>query len=226
MVTCQILSKIVQLIHGFVTVKNCGFSCAFTAVYGLHTVETRKPLWSDLIHIHGTGPGSWLVMGGFNSILFSGDRLNGSPVTNAEIRDFEHCIDNNDLGEIKSCCHYYSWNNKGHRDQRVCTRIDRAFGNADWHTAYTDVVVDYLNPGLSDHSPLLMSYNMNMQKGGRPFNFFNYMANHQDFNKVVQEGWGKKVHGTALFQVWQKLKYVKMGLKALHTMDLPSYKRE
>lgn len=55
--TCQIIVKIEQLIHGIITVKNGGFATDFTAMYGLHTVETR-PLWLDLLRIHAntTGP--------------------------------------------------------------------------------------------------------------------------------------------------------------------------
>lgn len=72
----------------------------------------------------------------------------------------------------------------------MCSRIDRAaFGNTDRHTMFTDAVVDVMNPGISDHSPLLLKYNLNMQRGGRPFKFFNYVPEHQDFMKIVKEGW-------------------------------------
>ncbi|XP_021866145.1 uncharacterized protein [Spinacia oleracea] len=74
--------------------------------------------------------------------------------------------------------------------------------------------------GLSDHSPLLMSCNVNVCTAGRPFKFFNYMADHPKFLQTVQAGWSTGVHGNGngnrLTQVWTKLKVVKQGLKHLH----------
>ncbi|XP_056685902.1 uncharacterized protein [Spinacia oleracea] len=155
-------------------------------------------------------------MGDFNSVLHAGDRIHGSQVSDAEIRDFDACIDATGLIENKSYGNFFSWNNKGQGDLRIHSRIDWAFGCGNWHTSYPDVCVDYLNPGLSDHSPLLLDCKVVRQRGSRPFKFFNYMAEHPKFHQIVQEGWGSIVNGTAMFQVWHKLKVIKQGLKTLH----------
>ncbi|XP_056697756.1 uncharacterized protein [Spinacia oleracea] len=105
-------------------------------------------------------------MGDFNSILYYDDRRNGSIVTNFETRDFEACIDSAALSKLKSCGHFYSWSNKGQGDLRISSRIGRAFGNAGWQLGFTDAVVNYLNLGFSDHSPLLMTCNVNLINGG------------------------------------------------------------
>ncbi|XP_021860628.2 uncharacterized protein [Spinacia oleracea] len=210
-VTVQILQKTEQMIHTLVTAKSGQFSTYFTPVYGLHTIDTRKPLWVDLTNLGSVITDSWLVMGDFNSILYSDDRLNGSIVTATETRDFEACIDGAALAELKSCGHFYSWSNKGQGEFRISSRIDRAFGKASWNLSVTNAIVDYLNPGLSDHSPLLLSCNVNVCTGGRPFKFFNYMADHPNFLQTVQVGWSTRV--------WAKLKVVKQGLKHLHEKE-------
>ncbi|XP_056698440.1 uncharacterized protein [Spinacia oleracea] len=136
-------------------------------------------------------------MGDFNSVLYSGDIITGNAVTNTETVDFENCLGQTDLTELKSYGHYYSWY-KGHEVLRISSRIDRGFGN---------------------HTPLVMSYKVNMKKGGRPFKIFNYMADHPHFMQAVQKGWEDNQATSAMQTVWNKLKAVKVEFKALHKQD-------
>ncbi|XP_056695637.1 uncharacterized protein [Spinacia oleracea] len=140
-------------------------------------------------------------MGDFNSILLSGDKENANPVTDAETRDFEACLDRAALYELKSCGHFFSWSNKGQGNPRISSRINRALGNKVWHSGFTDAVVDYINPGLSDHSLLLMTCTINLNSGSRPFKIFNYMAYHPSFLKVVQKGWEVEYQGSSIKDV-------------------------
>lgn len=76
-----------------------------------------------------------------------------------------------------------------------------------------------MNPGLSYHSPLVMTCNTQLGSGSRPFKFFNYMGDHPNFLSVVQKGWDTNYHGSLMFRLWNKLKAVKQGLKGLHHQD-------
>ncbi|XP_056688055.1 uncharacterized protein [Spinacia oleracea] len=173
---------------GSAWVWEMNYTCS-PKVYGLHTIEHRRPL---------------LVQGKWKSS------------SDAETKDFEEFIQAAGITELKSCGNMFSWSNKGQGDQTISSRIDRAFGCCDWQSSFPAVCVDYLNPGISDHFPLLLDCNIAHHQGSRPFKFFNYMASHKCFRQVVQEGWDTPVVGTAMFQVWQKLKAVKKGLKQLH----------
>ncbi|XP_021861226.2 uncharacterized protein [Spinacia oleracea] len=218
-VTLHVTCATEQLIHACVVDKKGDFSSAFTIVYGLHLVDTRRPLWASLAQLHQRVVGPWVIMGDFNSTLLSGDRHNGSHVTQAETKDFEDCLDHTGLTELKSCGHYFAWSNKGKGDRRISSRIDRALGNVEWHTKFTDAVVDYVNPGLSDHSPLVMTCSSSSVGGGRPFKFFDYMAEHDKFLDSVKKGWEMNCHGTLMFKLWSRLKQVKQELKALHHQE-------
>ncbi|XP_056685809.1 uncharacterized protein [Spinacia oleracea] len=184
-----------QVIHGELVAKDGNFTAQFTAVYGLHTIDHRRPLWSTLTQVGTSVMHPCFVTGDFNSVLHAGDRIHGSQVSDAETRDFDACIASTRLIELKSCGNFFSWNSKGQGDFRIHSRIDWAFGCGNWHTKCPDVCVDYLNPSLSDHSPLLLI--------------------------IVQEGRSSAVSGTAMFQVWHKLKIIKQGLKTLHRKEFP-----
>ena len=43
-----------QQIHGQVMIKNNNIQFQFTAVYGLHTIATRLPLWAAIKHLNNT----------------------------------------------------------------------------------------------------------------------------------------------------------------------------
>ncbi|XP_056688014.1 uncharacterized protein [Spinacia oleracea] len=169
LITYQMVNKSDQFIHGVICTKIGLTSAEIIVVYGLHTIEHRKPLWVDLVNTAGTVSKAWLLMGDFNSVLYSGDRINGNQVQDSKTRDFERCID--------------------------------AAGCANWHTVFDDAVVDYLNPGLSGHSHLVLTCKMEIHSKDRPFRFFNYMADHPSFSQVVQDGWKVNIKGTTMYQV-------------------------
>lgn len=51
---------------------------------------------------------------------------------------------------------------------------------------FPSLAVEYLNPGISYHSPLVLRCDNNETRQMRPFVFFNYMAAHNDFLVVVE----------------------------------------
>lgn len=56
------------------------------------------------------------------------------------------------------------------------------------------------------------------RKRKRPFKFFNFIAEHEDFLDVIKDGWMKQVNGMGMENIWTKLKVIKKGLKKLNTI--------
>nr|XP_016440329.1 PREDICTED: uncharacterized protein LOC107766112 [Nicotiana tabacum] len=130
-----ILESTDQLIHCQVEDKNSTFTSYITFVYGLHTIQHRVSLWRSLRNIQLSGP--WLIIGDFNSVLSVDDRINGLPVHQAEMADFQDCIDDIGVGQIAKRGSRFSWSNKRDAKVRVYSHIDWAFGNAEWFNSYT-----------------------------------------------------------------------------------------
>ncbi|XP_021861555.1 uncharacterized protein [Spinacia oleracea] len=218
-ISLQVIDRVEYGIHCLVNSKNGKLIAHITVVYGLHTVEDRVPMWRYLEGLANAMTGPWCVIGDFNAVLNSADRSNGNPVTIRETKDFEQLLDTTDLVEVKSSGCFYSWSNKGEGERRIESRIDWCLGNSGWHSFYTDAWVEYMVPGLSDHSPLILRSEVDTRQGSRPFKFFNYMDDHTDFVKAVNEGWDCSIQGCAMYRLWTKLKHVKAGLKKLHAKD-------
>lgn len=200
-VKVRVISCHEQVIHCEILDHNGDFLFNFSAVYGLHTLNDRKQLWGQLARISGSvGQCPWLVSGGFNSALDVQDRVNGAQACWDEIKDFVEFIDTYKLFELRSRGHFYSWH-KGGDINKTASRIDRCFGNEVWMSDQGSVCSEYLNASISDHSPILITCIPEGVGGGRPFRFFNFLADHADFLQTVETGWREHCHGTAMFSV-------------------------
>ncbi|XP_021730588.1 uncharacterized protein LOC110697529 [Chenopodium quinoa] len=131
----------------------CNYSSSHRGRLWVAGYMTRLPLWDGISSL-GVVSGPWLVIGDFNSVPNSYDRINGNVVTNYEVNHFRSFVDNLDLCELISKGSFYSWSNKGHGDTRIATRIDRGLVNQAWLNSHVESI--YLPPLLSNHNPLLV----------------------------------------------------------------------
>jgi hypothetical protein len=156
-------------------------------------------------------------MGDFNTVYESSHRLNGSLVSAAEMEDCLDTLQRLNLTPLKSF--FFSWSNKSEGMDRILSRIDHAFGDDTWMDKFAEQAVIYGNPGVSDHCPLVLSVADSPKGGGRPFRFFNYLADHSNFENIVESVWQQDSKFTGMQKVWFKLKLVKNELKLLHKQE-------
>ena len=206
-----------QLIATKITPISTGESFHVIFVYGLHSVRDRRELWPQLLRENHDIP--CLFIGDFNAIYKQEHRKNGSLVTSYERYDMHKWMDDMELHPLPERGHKFSWSNKEKGDNRILTKIDHAIGILQWMDRYSQASVCYANPQTSDHTPLLLILTRHYQKGNKPFRFFNYICDHQDFLQVVRESWNATNIGTGMQRIWYKLKNVKSGLKKLHTKE-------
>ncbi|XP_075076769.1 uncharacterized protein LOC142163387 [Nicotiana tabacum] len=109
-------------------------------------------LWKDLVrHIRGcTKP--WLVLGDFNLVLHSTNRIGGNAVTWAEMMDFQQCMQESGLMEMPTQGNRYTWNDKND-EQRIFSNIDWNFMNGEWLDKIPTCNTRFLAKGISDHIP-------------------------------------------------------------------------
>lgn len=80
-----------QFVHCWVQPKTgaIGFECTF--VYGFNDQQSRSELWSGLKQINRRMVGAWLILGDFNAVSHTDDRI-GSSVRRAELTPMLECI--------------------------------------------------------------------------------------------------------------------------------------
>ncbi|XP_075086415.1 uncharacterized protein LOC142169104 [Nicotiana tabacum] len=178
---------------GKVTMIQHRTSFNYCTVYGKHTIQDRKSLWEELrMTVHGIN-NPYLIMGDFNTILTSEDRINGNHVQEIEIRDFKNFLIDAGLDELKTVGRKYTWSNN-----HVHSRIDRILANAEWIQQWPHMEGIIMNSGFSDHCPLSVGFDITNQAGMRPFKFLNCLASLSEFDATVKQIWRSNKRGPAM----------------------------
>lgn len=100
-----------QTIHGHVEVLASSVVFHITFVYGANDRVGRIALWNELRRLALLTNQACLVLGDFNSILSSEDRLGGTLVTDAECSDFREAISDSHLQRLQYIGWDFSWCN-------------------------------------------------------------------------------------------------------------------
>ncbi|KAK1296070.1 hypothetical protein QJS10_CPB15g01202 [Acorus calamus] len=73
--------------------------------------------------------------------------------------------------------------------------------------------MNYLAPGISDHSSLKVTLDHIIPTGPRPFKYFEMWETHPSFKDTVEATWGLEVRGSPMYRLVQKLSATKSALK-------------
>ena len=95
-----------------------------TFVYGFNQEGAQESLWHSLLEIAEDLEEPWCIVGDFNSVLYTHDRIGGTSILATEIQEFADTVRDCGLAELPFHGPYYSWTNK-----TVWSRIDRVFVN-------------------------------------------------------------------------------------------------
>ena len=155
---------------------NSSFFCS--AIYASNIQKDRRVLWS---HLQGcadyVGSMPWFLVGDFNTTRFVSEKIGGNMNTNAAMEEFQECLFKLELDDMHFTGPLYTWINRRVGDQFVARKLDRSLQNESALDVFPFAVTEVLNPGLSDHCPLIVILNNSMvtrPKRKCPFKFFNF----------------------------------------------------
>ncbi|XP_019256466.1 PREDICTED: uncharacterized protein LOC109234878 [Nicotiana attenuata] len=204
-----------QCIHCKVTDATNGRQIMLSVVYARNKAQERTRLWKELEAMGGVIQMPWIISGDFNTVLCSDDRL-GQPVTMNEIKDFKECIDTLQLSPVKTKGYFYTWCNKQQATDRVYSRIDWVLGNFEWIRDYGHVEADCLEPGISNHSPIVIQIWKRQNMYNRPFKMYMVTMEHREFKPMVVDLWLQRKNCDPMERIWRKLQDLKMKSKDLN----------
>lgn len=61
----------------------------------------------------------WLIIRDFNSILYVEDMINGIPIYQSEIADFQQCVKDIGVGQLTKKGSQYSWSKKEKQRENI-----------------------------------------------------------------------------------------------------------
>ncbi|XP_071723100.1 uncharacterized protein [Rutidosis leptorrhynchoides] len=138
-------------------------------VYGLNEARDRNELWHDLRLLEQQIYGSWIVHGDFNAMVRSTDK----------IRVDIGLIENTNQG-----CQY-TWSNYQDVEDRIGCKLDRSLINVSCSEVFPGVYTEVLEPGVSDHSPVIIHLRAFVRGSRKPFRFFNMWMTYPGYNDLL-----------------------------------------
>ncbi|KAK9706032.1 hypothetical protein RND81_07G100500 [Saponaria officinalis] len=214
--TITVLSSVShgQFIHYKVLHHATQVTLDVTVSYGCNAAGDRITLWSNLVML-SRNVSNWITIGDFNIVRGIHERLGPNPPNLADMLDFNGCIMDCGLEDLRTSGGEFTWTNKHKDGTRVWSRLDRALVNQVWLNSFPNSGVIVELPGVSDHSPLMVNVLADIKFQSR-FSFLNCWISYPRYNKVVEECWKGTFHGTEIFKFFCKLKAVRRGLLGLH----------
>ncbi|XP_077248588.1 uncharacterized protein LOC143888144 [Tasmannia lanceolata] len=155
----------------------------------------------------------WIVIGDFNTARFTKERLGGVGPVHSDLNDFNQCIHECSLVDLKSVGQLLSWHNNVQDSEIKWRHLDRALVNIEWLCEFPSSFADYKAPWLSDHSPIIVQLKPHTGEGKKSFKFINAWLDEPSLFETVERAWSKKVNGNPMFILVQKLREVKFNMK-------------
>ncbi|KAJ9536674.1 hypothetical protein OSB04_un000147 [Centaurea solstitialis] len=189
-----------------------------SCIYGENRTVARRGLWSGLRKFKVLLRDSpWLIMGDFNTMLFPHDGLGGSSRRSSDMSEFAECLMDIDVYDVHYTGVQYTWCQKPSEDGGIKRKLDRVMANNEFTTRFSDVTVQFLPRGLSDHSAAITSFMGGLRQFVVPFKFDNFLTNDHRFYDIVASGWKVHVDGTFMHRVLCKLKALKTPIRKLRS---------
>jgi len=156
-----ISAKVVSIHEQVVTCcfedSNCNVAWFLSVVYGATKGIPRREMMNELVAVKSlVGNFPWLLTGDFNVIRYQHEKWKPNILNNYEI-EFCDCIARLEVEDLAYSGCFHTWNNKQDGDHFVSKKLDRVLSNFCWLQKFPHTVVEFLEGGISDHSPALIS---------------------------------------------------------------------
>ncbi|XP_077232357.1 uncharacterized protein LOC143869093 [Tasmannia lanceolata] len=180
-----------------------------TSVYAHNYYISRRELWTNLEKLASSNQTPWIVLGDFNAVRSQEERY-GYPPNIVQMEEFNSCLTNSALTDLRSVGLNLTWNNKGKLGNLKMAKLDRSLVNEEWLHSFPNSYTEFIASGISDHSPFIVSCSNHNSPGPRPFKFMDMWLDDLSLYPIVERAWNLKVKGNPMYSFVQKLKVVKI----------------
>lgn len=105
--------------HCYVTFIVKKYSCFITFIYAGNEPGDRVPLWRDLINLSQGISEPWVMLGDFNTTLFSDERIRDGVIIPSDLSELESLVCNLDLADLRYNGVKLTWCNQRQNERRL-----------------------------------------------------------------------------------------------------------
>ncbi|KAL0327022.1 UNVERIFIED_CONTAM: hypothetical protein Sangu_1780200 [Sesamum angustifolium] len=187
----------------------------FTGLYGEPDTGQREITWKSC-RLHDQSRRAWLCAGDFNEILDQSEKLGGLARPMWQIRKFREALEQCELVDLGFAGTPFTWCNRHSEPNTVYERLDRACANLGWSQLFPDTSIEHVPVNCSDHVALvirLMDKPQYAERSIRPWRFEAAWLQSEQFEGVVEEGWGSCMGQRGVLGVAEQIERCKASLK-------------
>jgi endonuclease/exonuclease/phosphatase family metal-dependent hydrolase len=140
-----------------------GVQWKLTGFYGHPEWNKRKESWELLKHLQSYSPLAWLCIGDFNEIVDQSEKWGANPRREGQMELFRTALEQCNLSDLGYKGSRFTWTNCQPDGNFVKVRLDRAVANSQWCCMFEGASVQVLAARSSDHKPLLLNWETNVQ---------------------------------------------------------------
>lgn len=132
--------------------------------------------------------------------MYSSDhKIGGNPLSLKDISPLKQALIDSSLSHIPFIGAEYTWNNKSKNGPRTFCKLDHAFHNIHSINLWPNLLCKFLNPSISDHSPIILSWGENAIRRNPSWN------NYKHFLSIVMQVWQELIFENPLYILKTKL---------------------
>jgi endonuclease/exonuclease/phosphatase family metal-dependent hydrolase len=179
-------------INAIVTNLTTGVQWKLTGFYGHPEWNKRKESWDLLQHLQSYSPMAWVCIGDFNEIVEQSEKWGANPRREGQMELFRLALEKCNLSDLGYTGPRFTWTNCQPDGNFIKVRLDRAVANTQWCSMFTGASVQVLAARSSDHKPLLLVLDMELQENGkrrRGFKFEMSWTLEEDYQQLIEETW-------------------------------------
>ncbi|KAK9665929.1 hypothetical protein RND81_14G146600 [Saponaria officinalis] len=209
-VTVTLIEMAAQFVHCKIThhVSCSQFHTSF--VYASNDGQIRRDLWFDLCRL-SLKTTDWMVLGDFNVDRNVEERVSSHLPMFSDIMEFNQCVLSCGLEDIQGSGCEFTWTNK-QDGARVY-----------WLHNFPLVSVAFLPPGISEHSPVMVTL-LGTKRFKRRFSFLNCWTKDPSYLDQIKQVWHTSEEGSSMFTFFSKLRNVRYRLTRLHRSKFSNFK--
>ncbi|PKI40248.1 hypothetical protein CRG98_039366 [Punica granatum] len=154
----------------------------------------------------------WVNSGDFDVVKEEAEASNAEDSNLIGVSDFRRMLEEVELQDHPWVGNFFTWSNK-RTEGFIARKLDRGLVNGYWADFFPGSVVEFLNPGISDHCPSFTSIAPGQSPRRCSFRFYNFWTSQADYMKVVESVWSMKVEG--YFHRYVKVRKSRNNIKLL-----------
>ncbi|XP_074271486.1 uncharacterized protein LOC141595421 [Silene latifolia] len=177
-------------------------------VYGEPDHSKRGAVWETFTcHLNSLDK-PFLLIGDFNQVEFSSDKLGGSDNLIRGANLFSYWKNTHCLMDILFKGPRFTWCNNRESPHRIYERLDKGFASNDWLSLFPNTFIKHLPIQISDHAPIILDTNMIFNTKKKVYRLETWCFDHADCSGLVKESWERKDNGDASHILLSKLRRI------------------